>query len=93
MSYQEILKRVSKELNLPLKVVKKAYESYWLFIRQSITDLPLREDLSEEDFNKLRSNFNIPSLGKLTCTYERMKGVKERFKYINRIRNESNKES
>ena len=93
MSYQEILKRVSEELNLPLEVVKEAYESYWLFIRQSITDLPLREDLSEEDFNKLRSNFNIPSLGKLTCTDERMKGVKERFKYINRIRNESNKES
>lgn len=93
MSYQEILKRVSEELNLPLEVVKEAYESYWLFIRQSITDLPLREDLSEEDFNKLRSNFNISSLGKLTCTYERMKGVKERFKYINRIRNESNKES
>lgn len=87
MSYQEILKRVSEELNLPLEVVKEAYESYWLFIRQSITDLPLREDLSEEDFNKLRSNFNISSLGKLTCTYERMKGVKERFKYINRIRN------
>lgn len=93
MSYQEILKRVSKELNLPLKVVKEAYESYWLFIRKSITDLPLKEDLSEEDFNKLRSNFNIPSLGKLACTYERMKGVKERFKYIDRIRNESNKES
>lgn len=87
MSYQEILKKVSEELNLPLEVVKEAYESYWLFIRQSITDLPLKEDLSEEDFSKLRSNFNIPSLGKLACTYTRMKGVKERFKYINRIRN------
>lgn len=93
MSYKEILKRVSEELNLPLEVVKKAYESYWLFIRKSITDLPLKEDLSEEDFNKLRSNFNIPSLGKLTCTYERMKRIKERFNYINRIRNEGNKES
>ena len=64
MSYQEILKRVSEELNLPLEVVKEAYESYWLFIRQSITDLPLREDLSEEDFNKLRSNFNLLALMK-----------------------------
>lgn len=62
MSYQEILKRVSEELELPVEVVKEAYESYWLFIRQSIIDLPLKENLDKEDFNKLRTNFNIPSL-------------------------------
>ncbi len=87
MSYQEILKEVSIELNIPVEVVKEAYESYWLFIRQSIVALPLKQDLSLEDFNKLKSNFNIPSLGKLSCTYDRMVGVKERFKYINKIRN------
>ena len=88
MSYQEILKEVSIELNIPEEVVKEAYESYWLFIRQSIVALPLKQDLSLDDFNKLKSNFNIPSLGKLSCTYDRMVGVKERFKYINKIRNE-----
>lgn len=87
MSYQEILKEVSIELNIPEEVVKEAYESYWLFIRQSIVALPLKQDLSLDDFNKLKSNFNIPSLGKLSCTYDRMVGVKERFKYINKIRN------
>lgn len=87
MSYQEILKEVSIELNIPVEVVKEAYESYWLFIRQSIVALPLKQDLSLDDFNKLKSNFNIPSLGKLSCTYDRMVGVKERFKYINKIRN------
>lgn len=87
MSYQEILKEVSIELNIPEEVVKEAYESYWLFIRQSIVALPLKQDLSIDDFNKLKSNFNIPSLGKLSCTYDRMVGVKERFKYINKIRN------
>lgn len=87
MSYQEILKKVSIELNIPEEVVKEAYESYWLFIRQSIVVLPLKQDLSLDDFNKLKSNFNIPSLGKLSCTYDRMVGVKERFKYINKIRN------
>ena len=86
MSYQEILKEVSIELNIPEEVVKEAYESYWLFIRQSIVALPLKQDLSLDDFNKLKSNFNIPSLGKLSCTYDRMVGVKERFKYINKIR-------
>ena len=87
MSYQEILKEVSIELDIPVEVIKEAYESYWLFIRQSIAALPLKQDLSIDDFNKLKSNFNIPSLGKLSCTYDRMVGVKERFKYINKIRN------
>lgn len=86
MSYQEILKKVSEELNLPLEVVKEAYESYWLFIRQSITDLPLKEDLSEEDFNKLKSNFNIPSLGKMSVTWERYLGKKKQWEMLKRMR-------
>lgn len=86
MSYQEILKEVAIELNLPVEVVKLAYESYWDFIRRTITSLPLKEPLNEEDFSKLRTNFNIPSLGKLTCTYKRMLGVKKSFEYIKRIR-------
>lgn len=86
MSYQEILKKVAIELNLPVEVVKLAYESHWAFIRETITRLPLKESLSEEDFSKLRTNFNIPSLGKLSCTYERMIGVKKRFEYTKRLR-------
>lgn len=73
--------------------MKKAYESYWLFIRENIKALPLKEDLSEEEFKELKTNFNIPSLGKLTCTYERMLGVKKRFEHIKKLRNVDNKES
>lgn len=86
MSYQEILKKVAIELNLPVEVVKLAYESHWAFIREIITSLPLKEPLNEKDFSKLGTNFNIPSLGKLACTYVRMLGVKKRFEYIKRIR-------
>lgn len=92
MTYEQILKKVSDELQLPLGVVKKAYESYWLFIRENIKVLPLKEDLSEEEFKELRTNFNVPSLGKLTCTYERMLGVRKRFKYIKKLKDADNKE-
>jgi len=34
----------------------------------------------------LKTNFNIPSLGKLSCTYDRMSRVKEKFKYIKKFR-------
>ena len=76
MNYNDLVTQVSKELNLPFRVVDKVYKSYWKSIRDTIQELPLKDDISEEEFQKLRTNFNIPSLGKLTCTYDRVKGVK-----------------
>lgn len=91
MTYLEILQNVSEQLNLPLEVVKKAYESQWKFIRESIKALPLKEDLSEEEFSKLRTNFNVPSLGKLSCTFKRYQGVKKQFKIFKELQNVQNK--
>lgn len=86
MNYHSVSQQVASEINLPIKVVESAYKSYWQFIKDSIQALPLKEDLSEEEFNKLRTNFNMPSLGKLSCTYDRMVSVKKRFEYIKNIR-------
>lgn len=86
MNYNNIIKEVSKELDLSEEVVDKAYKLYWEFIRQTIQSLPLKDDIDENEFAKLRTNFNIPSLGKLTCTFDRMMGVKKRLKYIKQIR-------
>lgn len=88
MDYQSIIQTVANNLDLPAGVVKKAYESYWEFIRETIQKQPLKESLTEEDFNKLRLNFNIPSIGKLSCTYDRYVRLKKRAEYIKRLRNE-----
>lgn len=79
---EETIRRLSRELNLPQDVVIKAYKAYWLFIRQTIEKLPLKEDMDEDTFNRLRPNFNIPNLGKITCTYDRYIGVKKRNQLI-----------
>ena len=86
MNYPDIIDKVSKELDISVEVVDAAYKSYWKFIKQTIQSLPLNDDISEEDFTKLRTKFNIPSLGKLTCTFDRMVGVKKRFECIERLR-------
>lgn len=86
MSYPDIISAVSKELNIPKEVVDLAYKSYWMFIKQTIQNLPLKEDINEEEFSKLRTHFNIPSLGKMVCTFDRMMGVKKRFNYIKKLR-------
>ena len=86
MDYNSLVTQVSKELNLPFRVVDKVYRSYWRSIRDTIQGLPLKDDISEEEFQKLRTNFNIPSRGKLSCTYDRVKRIKERYRYIRNLR-------
>ena len=78
-----LYRKVAEEMNIPVEVVELAYKSYWKFIRKTIQELPLKDDLSEEEFAKLKTNFNIVSLGKLSCDYDRYVKLKLREKYKN----------
>lgn len=89
MIYSEAINQVSIELGIPPEVVKLAYESYWKFIRETIKSLPLMEDLSEEEFSRLRTNFNIPSIGKLNCTFNRYINIKKRYKYLKQLKDDN----
>ena len=86
MTYEQIIESVTNELQLPVDLVRKTYKAYWQFIRDTIQQLPLKDDISEEEFKKIKTNFNIPSLGKLYCTRDRYLRVKKRFEYINNLR-------
>ena len=88
---KDIILSVSKDLGISPDVVEKVYKAYWLYIKTTIEALPLKEDLTEEEFLKLRTNFNVPSLGKLSCTLDKCKGTKSRFKLIEKFRNAENK--
>lgn len=79
---QQIIDKLAHELNLPKDVVIKTYKAYWMYIRKTIESFPLMDNLSEEEFSKLRLNFNIPNLGKLSCTYDRYVGVNKKKKLI-----------
>lgn len=79
---KQIYNEVASELDMPVETVKLAYESYWYFIRNKIKELPLKDDLTKEEFDKLKVNFNIPSLGKLGCSYEHYLGMKKRQEYL-----------
>lgn len=84
---------VSDELNIPPEVIEKAYKSFWEFLRNKIEELPLKEDLTEEEFDKLRTNFNIPSLGKMGCIYGRYRALKDGYKVYKKLKEDAeNKE-
>lgn len=86
MTYQKIIHKVSEDTEIPVEVVDKVYKAFWLYIRNSVQELPLKEELTETEFLSLKPNFNIPSLGKLACTYARYRGVKDKFNYIKALR-------
>ena len=86
MTYEQIIESVANELQLPVDLVRKTYKAYWQFVRDTIQQLPLKDDISEEEFKKIKTNFNIPSFGKLYCTRDRYLRVKKRFEYINNLR-------
>lgn len=77
MTYNEIISRVSIQLDLPKTLVDKTYKTYWKVIRNHITSLPLKENLSDAEFMSLQPNVNIPSIGKLFVTLDRYKKINE----------------
>ena len=91
MTYQDIIKKVSEETGISNEIVDKSYKAFWLFIKESIQKRPLKEGLTEDEFLKLRPNFNVPSLGKLVCPYNKYVGVKERFNHIRKLREKNEK--
>ena len=86
MRFKDIINKVSEELYLPKELVENTYKAYWNFIKDTIEELPLKTELTQKDYNKLKTNINIPSLGKLHCTYNRYIGIRNRFNIINKIR-------
>jgi hypothetical protein len=84
--FQKIIKELAVKHNLPEEVITVAYRSYWEFVKSTIKELELKEGITEEEFNKLRTNFNIPSIGKLYVTWDKLEKIKKRRIYIKNLR-------
>lgn len=80
MTYSEIVIQVAERLGLSKEFVNKVYRGYWRAIREHISSLPLKENLTDEEFSRLQPNVNIPSLGKLYVTLDRYKAIRENYK-------------
>lgn len=79
MTYDEIVSEVASSTGLSKRMVDKIYKLYWKSVREYIKSLPLKEDLTDEEFMKLKPNVNIPSLGKFYVSLDRYKKLKERY--------------
>ena len=87
LKLNKVYEKVALELGLNESDVKEAYNLYWEYFRKSIESLPLKENLNEEDFNSLKTSFNVPSLGKFYCTYDRYLRMKNKLKKSRNVEN------
>lgn len=87
MTYKEIIREVSNSVGLDEKIVDKIYKSYWKAVQEYISSLPLKEDLTDEEFLSLRPNVNIPSIGKLYVTLDRYHRVKKKNTILKNLKN------
>lgn len=79
---KQILKEIAAEFNLTQREVQEIYESQWDFVHEKIEDIDFN-DVTEEEFDELKTNFNIPGLGKFYTTYYKLENVRERSKRAN----------
>ena len=76
---------LAKEYNLSEVEVEAIVLSPFAFIREKTKNLDLAKDLTQREFESLKTNFNIPCIGKLHASYFL-------YRRINKL-NEKNKKS
>lgn len=76
---RSILKELSEEYGVSVKELEEIYESQWEFIAETAADIDF-DEIEEEAFGDLKTNFNIPSIGKLYTNFNKVKNVRESSK-------------
>lgn len=81
------LRKVARNLSVDYKLVEQVYKSYWFFIKEHVSSLPLR-DLSQEEYDSTISNINLPFLGKLYVDYNKLAKYQEQRKLYRDVKAE-----
>lgn len=77
-SIRKRIKEIARERNLPESIVQKAFECQFKMARENIQALDLI-NLTEEEFNETKTNYNWKYLGKLIVKYPTIKKLKEKW--------------
>lgn len=66
---KSLIHKIGLKYNLQDDVIKKIVTSPYIFAREHITSLSIEENITEEEFNKLKTNFIFSHIGKLYINY------------------------
>lgn len=62
-------KELAEKYDLPLETIKKIIASPYGFIAKKCRETNFKDGLTREEFDSMKKNFNIPSLGKLYASH------------------------
>lgn len=71
---------LSKELDLTDEEILNAYKAYWRFIHDKAGSIDFQNIKSKDEFEKIKTSFNIPNLGKLYSTWYLCKKINKKKK-------------
>jgi hypothetical protein len=70
------LEKIAAKHNITIEEVKAVIDSMYGFIREKVTDINFTEkELTKEEFSNLKTNFNIPCIGKFVAVYYAYKKI------------------
>lgn len=67
-------KKIAQQYNVSEQVVKDIYKCLFTFIHEKVRVLPLR-NVTDQTFEELKVNFNIPEIGKLGTDLKRIRAI------------------
>jgi spore coat polysaccharide biosynthesis protein SpsF (cytidylyltransferase family) len=76
-----IMQELADEYKLTLAEIEAVYESQWDFMVDTVEDIDF-DTVTEEDFKSLKTNFNIPTLGKFYTTFNKVKNVRRKSREL-----------
>lgn len=72
---RKIVKSICEKYNVTEKEALEAIKAPMRFIRDKTKEINLGDNVTEEEFNELTYNFNIPFIGKLYTSYNNYKRI------------------
>ena len=78
------IEKISQEMSIPKEVVIKAIESQYEFIRKKTKELYFDPNLTREEFDEMKTNFNIPCIGKLYASFYMYRKMNENARKRNK---------
>ena len=62
---EEIADKYGIDVEIVMEIIKSPYD----FIQKKTKELDFKNDLTREEFDKMKTNFNIPGIGKLYASF------------------------
>lgn len=80
MRVSNIYSDVAETLGMPEDRVRRIYNSFWEFYKNTVSSIPFDDNLSEEYFKTHKTGFVAQGLGRFYCDYRRYKSIKKLLK-------------